>query len=36
MHQLTYYDPVDRPFTHYVGRYEPSTDLLARIAAALT
>lgn len=35
MHQLSYYDPANRPFTHYIGRYEPSPDLLARIAAAL-
>lgn len=32
-HQLSYYDPRNRPFTHFIGRYEPAADVLARITA---
>lgn len=32
--QLTYYDPSNRPFTHYLEPYQPSAALLARIHAA--
>ncbi len=29
--QLTYYAPSKRPFTHFIGRYEPDTEVLERI-----
>lgn len=33
-YQLNYYAPSNRPFTHYVGRYEPNAALLERLHAA--
>lgn len=33
-HQLRYYAPANRPFTRYIGRYEPDADLLACLHAA--
>jgi arylsulfatase A-like enzyme len=32
--QLAYYAPSNRPFTHYLERYEPDTALLDRLRAA--
>ena len=31
VHQLHYYDKANRPFTHYIGRYEPDAALLRKI-----
>jgi len=33
-HQLHYYAPANRPFTHYVGRYEPDPALLEQVHQA--
>ncbi len=33
-HQLRYYAPANRPFTHYIGRYVPDAELLERLHVA--